>query len=142
MKKLILSALFIMGLISFAYAYGIDSQTNIDTTGFPFTPVTKTDTNADDVRPYSAETDTVVWTPAAGKKIVLMGIVLTSETATAARIETGSTLVGPAFEVTASGLVVVQSSYPIWIGTDDATLTYTIESKGRHSILLNGYEID
>ena len=110
--------------------------------GYSMTPVTKTDTNADDANTNTTETDTVVWTPASGQKIVLMGVVFTSAVATTLRVETGSTLINPPFECTASGLVVVNSGFPIWQGEDDATLTYTVEKAGRHSILMYGYETD
>lgn len=126
-----------MGLTSFACAMGIDSQTNIDQTGFPFDPITKTDTAV-----TGAETDEVVWTPASGKKIVLMGVKFNSDTATSLLVESSTTAVIPTTECTASGQIVINSSVPIWKGTDDATLTYTTGTSGRHSILLYGYEVD
>ncbi len=110
--------------------------------GYSMDIETKTDTNADDINTQTAETDTVVWTPASGQKIVLMGVAFTSDTATTLRIETGTTLVGPMAECTASGLVTIGSGFPIWQGTDDATLTYTTGTAGRHSILMYGYETD
>ncbi len=141
MKRILLFILLFLGLTSFVYARGIDSQTNIDQTGFPFTPVTKTDTNADDVSTMTKETDTVVWTPTSGKKIVLMGTKFNSSVATTLLVESGSTAVIPLTECTASGQIVVQSSTPIWEGATNETLTYTNGTVGRHSILLWGYEI-
>jgi len=103
---------------------------------------TKTDTNANDANTQTTETDTVVWTPASAKKIVLTGVAFTSEVATTLIIETGTTAVGATAEVTASGLFAIGSGTPIWIGDADDTLTYTVGSAGRHSILMYGYEID
>ncbi len=110
--------------------------------GYSMTPVTKTDSNASDTLTNTSETDTVVWTPASGQKIVLMGVRFTSDTATTLLVETGSTAVIPVSECGASGLVVVGTGFPIWQGTDDATLTYTVGTAGRHSILMYGYETD
>ena len=139
MKRLLLSVLFLVGFVSLVYAKGIDTEARIDTTGFPFDSVLRTDSNelAD-----TPETDTIVWTPASGKKIVLMGMKFNSDTATTLLVESGSSVVIPITECTASGQVVYQTSTPIWTGADDATLTYTVGTAGRHSILLQGYEID
>ena len=108
--------------------------------GYDFTPVTHTDTNASDANTQTAETDTVVWTPASGRKITLLGVNFTSETATTLLVETGSTAVIPITECTASGQIVIGNGNPIWRGSANETLTYTTGSAGRHSILMYGYE--
>lgn len=86
------------------------------------------------------ETDTVVWTPESGRKIVLMGMAFSSDVAERVLVESGTTVVIPYMQNVASGLTVVDSGYPIWEGTTDATLTYTTVVAGDHSILLWGYE--
>ncbi len=101
------------------------------------TITTKTDTTN-----TGTETDTVVWTPSSGNKIILTGISFTSDTATTLLVESGVTAIIPLAECTASGLVVIGNGSPIWKGADDATLTYTVGTAGRHSILMYGYEID
>jgi len=54
--------------------------------------------------------------------------------------ESGSTAIIPRTQCTASGLVVVNSTVPIWKGAADATLTYTTTVASDHSILMWGYE--
>lgn len=131
MRKILLSIMF---LIMFApLLYG----TQVDVSGWSFTPETKTDTGIN-----VTETDTVVWTPASGNRIVLMGVKFNSDTATNLLIESSSTAVVPATECTASGQVVIQGSTPLWQGTADATLTYTVGTKGTHSIMMWGYELE
>lgn len=107
-----------------------------DIGGFAFKGVTKTDSNTTN----KVETDTVVWTPASGSSIVLMGIKFNSDTATALLVEQGTTAVIPTTECTASGQIVISSFTPIWEGTANQTLTYTVVKSSRHSILLWGYE--
>ncbi len=107
-----------------------------DSSGFSYTPVTKTDSEL----VGSTETDTVVWIPASGKKIVLNGIKFNSDTATTLLVENGTIAVIPTTECTASGQIVIASATPIWQGSADETLTYTVAISGRHSILLYGYE--
>lgn len=140
MKKLVLVVcMLLIALPCYANIVSLGGG-SAKTSGFDYTPVTKTDTNADDANTYTTETDTVVWTPDSGKSIVLMGMYFTSDTATTLRVENGSVLVAPLFECTASGLVVINASSPIWKGSADETLTYTVGTKGRHSILMYGYE--
>ena len=136
MKKIVFLLIFLIIFVPLLYG------AQVDISGWSLMTKTKTDTNANDASTMSAETDTVVWTPASGNKIILMGIKFNSETATTLLIESGSTAVIPLTECTASGQIVIQSSVPIWQGADDATLTYTVETKGRHSILLWGYELE
>ena len=133
-KKFILF-LILMMFVPFVYA------TQVDSSGFSFIPVTKTSTVT-----TGNSTDTVVWTPASGSAIVLMGMKFSSATAGTILVESGTTAVIPTAEYTASGLMVVSSYTPIWQGAEDETLTYTTVksgvagSSGRHSILLWGYE--
>ncbi len=134
--KILLIALLVLGLCFPVFAATVNQG------GFAFTPVGHTDTNSNDANTETTETDTVVWAPASGRKIVLMGLAFTSAVATTLQIETGTTVIGPLAEVTASGLFVVTSSTPIWQGDEDATLTYTVGSPGRHSIMFWGYETD
>jgi len=132
--------LFLILFVAVCFPLLIGASTRVYQEGYTFTTLTKTDTNADDAYTATTETDTVVWTPASGKKIYLMGMKFNSDTATTLLVESGSTAVVPFTECTASGQVVIQSSVPIWVGDADATLTYTTGTKGRHSIMMWGFE--
>ena len=104
--------------------------------GFAITPQTKTDSAH-----CGTETDTVVWTPRSGGKIILMGVMFWSDTLGNFFVETGTTKVIPNCGIsTASGISVIDSGFPIWRGTADATLTYTTAVNSDHSILLWGFE--
>ena len=129
MKKLFLTLILIICFVSTAFG-AIDSHG-----GFAF--ITKTKTDSDIV---GTETDTIVWTPASGMRITLLGVKFSSDTATTLLVETGSTAVIPTSECTASGQVVIGNGVPIWQGAANETLTYTTDIAGRHSILLWGYE--
>lgn len=106
--------------------------------GVAYTPVTKTHTGGSTLQ--IIETDRVVWTPASGQKIVLLGVKYSSDLATTLLIENGSTAIVPVTECTASGQIVVGNGTPIWKGGADETLTYTTNAVSRHSILMWGYE--
>ena len=108
---------------------------SIDSSGFSYTPVTKTDTAT-----IGAETDHALWTPASGKKIVLMGVKFSADTATTLLVETGTTPVIPTAQYTASGILTIEPSTPIWQGAINEALTYTTGTASSHSILVYGYE--
>ena len=101
---------------------------------FSYIPVNK---NAN----YSvAQTDTVVWTPATNKSIVLLGCFLSSDAAMNIFIESVTTVIIPKTYVGVTGGAVISSGNPIWKGAANATLTITSSAAGNHSILLWGYE--
>ena len=93
----------------------------------------------------SSASDTTIWTPASGNKIVLMGVMLSSESDMDFLIETGSTAVIPrVYGIATEPVVILSNSTPIWTGSDDATLTYTVDNYDsmNYSILLWGFEKD
>ncbi len=112
--------------------------------GFSMTPVTKTLTGITDT------TDTDAWVPASGQKIVLMGAVYSSGTASGFKVEAGGSSTSlPDIYNTASGCLVLGSGFPIWQGTDDEKLTYTVDLlpsdatyRSSYSLYLWGYETD
>ena len=114
-----------------------DGSVDINQNGFNITPITYNDTGV-----YVTETDTVVWTPASGNSIVLMGVSYFSDTKGTFLVESGSTVVIPTTGIdTQSGTVVIVSAYPIWKGSADETLTYTTDTTSSvHSILMWGFE--
>jgi len=86
------------------------------------------------------QTDTVVWIPAAGKKIVLISILC-------------STKVGGYFELNANGVGIVgrlsfadnggatiAGGGTLWAGDVDESITITTNITGDHSITLAGSE--
>ena len=90
----------------------------------------------------TAQTDTAIWTPATGKKIVLVGIVFSTDTAMNIMVENGSTSIIPPMYMAANGGAVISGGdAPIWVGDTDAVLTITSSATGNHSVLLYGYEI-
>ena len=136
MRRNILLIIFLIFCIPFLLG-AIDSHG-----GFAFLTKTKTDTcEGTGADPRATETDTVVWTPGTGSRIVLMGIKFTSDTANTLLVESGSTAVIPVTECSASGLIVIQGSTPLWQGAANETLTYTIPAESRHSIMMWGYEM-
>ena len=110
-----------------------------DQGGFSFVPKNKNHTGGTLTVP-TTETDQTVWTPASGKKIVLMGLKFNSNSATQFLVETGSTAVIPTTDCTASGIMVITSSTPLWEGEADEALTYTTTNSSMHSVLMWGYE--
>lgn len=90
----------------------------------------------------TAQTDTAIWTPVSGKRIVLVGVVFSTDTAMNMKVETGTTSIIPPMYMAANGGAVISGGdAPIWIGDKDATLTITSSASGNHSVLLYGYEI-
>ena len=137
MKRFIFIILTILFVTTYCFASIVEiGGGKVDSSGFSYVPVTKTDSTTTD----STETDTIVWTPSSGSKIVLLGVKFNSANATTLLVETGSTAVIPTTECAASGQIVIGNGTPIWKGTADETLTYTVPINGRHSILMWGYE--
>jgi len=134
MKKI----LFVLLILLFVVSTNANAQPlrTVFQHGFDITPQTKTRTNLSGVN-----TDTVLWTPASGKKIVLMGVSYWADAISRFYVKSGSTMVIPTSgNDIASGIVVISGAYPIWKGAADATLTYTTPISNEHTILLWGYE--
>lgn len=94
----------------------------------------------------SSSTDTVIWTPASGKKIALQGIAISAGGAGKVEIESDNVDVIPVITLDSGGFKVISGGEtPLWTGDADATLTYTNTggfsgSSQSLSILLWGYE--
>ena len=126
-------------------AYGWDSsglqkvRLKVDANGIPEvtiggTPITKTANYS------AAQTDAIVWTPATGKKIILMGVLLSTDTEMTIEVESSNTDIIPPCYFAATGGAVVSGGSPLWKGAANATLTITSSEAGNHSIMLWGYE--
>lgn len=89
----------------------------------------------------SAQTDTVIWTPASGKRIVLLGFEVTSVAAQTTKFEVSDVVKIPLQYSGASIPVVVSGgARPVWVGTADQALTYTTTANTATSVMLWGYE--
>lgn len=136
MKKVILVAILILTVVSFAYATIIEIGGGSVGTKVSYTPVNKTHSAN-----ISAETDKTVWTPASGKSIVLVGISYWADVVSNFYVETGSTTVVSTMGIgTASATIVIGNGTPIWKGSADEALTYTTSTASKHSITMWGYE--
>ena len=102
-----------------------------------FTTQTKTATATANV------TDSVIWTPASGKRIVLQGAIFCATAAADnVELETGTTDVIPPFAIDSYGCRTFSAgAAALWMGSTDATLNYTARSAGTVSVTLWGYEI-
>lgn len=90
----------------------------------------------------AAQSKTAIWTPASGKRIILMGAYFSSDTATTAEVESGSRdIIPPTYVGVTGGSVIGFGEYPIWIGTDDEALTFSSSATGNCSVLLVGLEV-
>ena len=112
--------------------------------GVSWTPVTKTYSTA------GTASGAIVWTPASGAKINLLGVYLYGQKAgnlttmslkTGTVYLTGGTDIIPATLI-ASGPTVINSSVPIWRGSTDANLSITTSTAPVlvPSVVLWGYE--
>ncbi len=154
MRKIVLMILILLFTTSFCFAAGITEigGGKVDSSGFSYTPITKTY----QVEGTNTVTGQVVWTPASSNKIVLMGVSFSSEDKAEFTLETDVVLTGsdvktattvvPNTYCIASGIVVIGNGTPIWEGSADDILylgTWSGAIAGNenpHSILLWGYE--
>jgi hypothetical protein len=113
---------------------GTNNIGDVDLAGHGWTPVRKTGNY------NAAQTDTVIWAPAAGKAIVLLGVLLSTDTAMSMQLESSNVDVIPPCYFAANGGAVISGGGPVWEGAADATLDLTSSAAGNHSVLLWGYE--
>ena len=104
-----------------------------------WTPQTKT------ASVTSNQTDTVIWTPASGKRIALQGVVVSAGGAGRVEIESSDVDVVPPITLDSGGFKSFDAGgVVIWSGAVDATLAYTntggYEGTQPLSILVWGYE--
>ena len=158
-KRFLLTILISLFMVSACYATIIEiGGGKVDSSGYSYTPVS----HAYEVVPthdgVNTITGQVVWTPASGKSIVLMGVMFSAEDKTAFTVEADvvedsvtsgvfeATTVIPDSYCTASGIVVIGNGTPIWKGSADSALYFGAVEGGYEvetnafSILLWGYE--
>lgn len=94
-----------------------------------FQTITKTATAT------TAQTDTTLWDPAAGKRIILMGCVISSQFAQTVELEVSDVDVVPPLYFESYGIKTLGTGYgPLWEGALDAILTYSTTSTTHSSI--------
>jgi hypothetical protein len=124
---------------------GGDVQTVVDISNYPsglpvqdngayYTPITKTGNYS------AAQTDTAVWTPAAGKRVHLLGVVLSTNDANDIQVECANVDVVPPMYFAAHGGAVISGDGELWHGPTNGALTITSTSAVEHSIMMWGYE--
>jgi hypothetical protein len=88
-----------------------------------------------------AQTEKVIWTPADGARIALMGLSISSLTAQTTRFYLGSTEIIPIQYTGANGNVTLKGeTMPIAVGAADETLNYTTTAAVATSVVAWGYE--
>lgn len=89
----------------------------------------------------TAQTATVIWTPASGSRIALMGVSVSSLTAQTTKVLLGTTVVVPIQYTGANGNVTIGDGVtPIAVGATDETLNYTTTASVATSVMGWGYE--
>lgn len=89
----------------------------------------------------AAQTDKVIWTPASGSRIAVMGCSISSLTAQTTLVKLGSTTVIPIQYTGANGNVTLGGgATPLAVGAVDETLNYTTTAGVATSVVCWGYE--
>src|SRR3990167_901055 len=106
--------LLLLGLV------GVASTAHADRPSDQFQTITKTATAT------TAQTDTTLWDPAAGKRIILMGCVISAKFAQTVELEVANVDVVPPIYFDSYGTIPLGTGYgPLWEGEVDAILTYS-----------------
>lgn len=96
----------------------------------------KNETHAD----YStAQTNTVVQTPASGKKLMVFGYIVSADTAMTVTITLGSTVHQKLYVGVTGGANLI-SEIPVFYGANDEALKLSTSAAGNASITLLSYE--
>ena len=82
-----------------------------------------------------------IWTPAADHSIALLGCSIAMQGANTVKVQSSGTDVIPSqyFE-SAGGRMIGGGNFPIWVGSADATLTWTTTTAAATTIMCFGYE--
>ena len=90
----------------------------------------------------AAQNGTVFWTPESGKKIHLDGLLLSTGTAGAIKINMGATTIFPNTYLAQNTSVVITGPKEIWVAVSgDSKLEYTSTIAGNHSVTGWGVEV-
>lgn len=88
----------------------------------------------------AAQTERVIWTPRQGRRILFMGVLISTRVARWIRVETsGDVLIPPIFFGARGGANLLFTN-GLLLGVN-ATLSYSSVGDGRHSIMFYGKEL-
>lgn len=94
----------------------------------------------------AAQTDTVHWQPASGKRISLHGVLCSTDGDNDVKLHTDAAganpIVAPIYLIGKGGFVLPGSVFPYWVGEVDQPLRITSTYAGNHSLYTMGVEID
>jgi len=88
----------------------------------------------------TAQTDTTLWDPTAGKKFVITDISVSTDTAMTIFLEDSATKIYEWY-FAANGGCITNLQTPYQSTTADNNLTYTTSADGKTSISVEGYEV-
>lgn len=89
----------------------------------------------------SIVSDTVLWTPASGERIVVMGCAVSSGGAQQTLLEISDAPILPMIYTAADTVFqAAPSEFPLKVGSADQTVTYTTTSPTTTTIVCTGYE--
>lgn len=88
----------------------------------------------------AAQTDTVIWEPAAGKAIVLISILCSTAIAGKFELKRNGVAIAGALYFADTGGATIAGGGTIWTGAVDEKITLTTDIAGAHSITLTGSE--
>ena len=87
----------------------------------------------------TAQTMKVLWTPATGRRILFMGVLISSEVARYIRIETAGEVLIPPVYLGATGGANILFLNGLLLGVN-ANISYSSWNDGGHSVMLYGKE--
>ena len=88
----------------------------------------------------SAQTVTVVYTPASGKSVRILGYAISTNAANTITVLIGNTTVMKFYFSTNGGANLDASSVPVAVGAADEVIKVTSTATTGHSIAFSGYE--
>lgn len=86
-----------------------------------------------------AQTQKVLWTPATGRRILFIGVLLSTNASTNIQIEEGGRVLVPPVDLPANGGANILFPNGLMLEPDVA-LSYTSSANGAHSVMLYGKE--
>ena len=121
--------------VAVAILWGLPGISTAEEAHVLYNLVTKSATSA------AIASDTVLWTPASGKRIAVMGCAVSSGGAQQTLLELNNEPVLPRIYTAAdTNYQTAVGSTPLRVGATDETLTYTTSSTTTTTIVCTGYE--
>lgn len=86
-----------------------------------------------------AQSQKVLWTPGTGRRILIMGVIFSTDTAMNIQVEEGGRVLVPPIDLPADGGANILFPNGLMLGVDVA-LSYTSSANGGHSVMMYGKE--